>query len=143
MHFTNYFISTDSIHNIGICQSIKGGLHAVWCNTTQYGLRSIHYCGVRLWNSIPNEIKDSHSLSSFQHKSTDYYLSNYKLSLFKFFMICLSIHHLQSTKTKFVLFVLFVLFTDSNDFDSFLMLQYVFMHMCEIVCCFLGQCQIK
>ena len=79
VYFRNYFTSIDSIHNIGTRQSSKGDLYAVRCNTTQYGLRSIHYSGVRLWNSIPNEIKDSHSLSSFRHKLKDYYLSNYKL----------------------------------------------------------------
>ena len=68
VYFSNYFTSIESIHNIGTCQSSKGDLYVVRCNTTQYGLRSIHYSGVRLWNSIPNEIKDSHSLSSFHHK---------------------------------------------------------------------------
>ena len=33
----------------------------------------------------------------------------------KVFMICLSVHHLKSTKTEFVLFVLSALFTDSYD----------------------------
>ena len=67
------------VHNIGTRQSSKGHLYGVRCNTTQYGLRSIHYSGVRLWNSLPNEIRDSHSLSSFRHKLKDYYLSIYKL----------------------------------------------------------------
>ena len=40
-------------------------------------------------------------------------------------MICMSIHHLKTTKTEVVLFVLSALSTDSNDFDFFLnMLQY-------------------
>ena len=79
MYFRNYFTSIDSVHNIGTRQSSKGDLYAVRCNTTQYGLRSIHYSGVRLWNSVPNEIRDSHSLSSSRHKLKDYYLSIYKL----------------------------------------------------------------
>ena len=51
-YFRNYFTSIQSIHDIGTRQSEKG-------NTTQYGLRSIHYTGVRLWNSRPCEIRDS------------------------------------------------------------------------------------
>ena len=62
------FTSTERIHNIGTRQSIRGELFALRCNTTQYGLRSIHYSGVRLWNSLPLEIRNSSSLSSFKNK---------------------------------------------------------------------------
>ena len=74
MYFRNFFTSIDSTDNFGNRQSSKGDLHAVRCDTTQYRLRSIHYSGVRLWNSIPNEIKDSHSLSSVRYKLKDYSL---------------------------------------------------------------------
>ena len=59
VYFRNCFTSIDSVHNFGTRQSSKGDLYAVQCNTTQYVPRSIHYSGVRLWNSIPYEIKDS------------------------------------------------------------------------------------
>ena len=46
--FRILFTSIQSIHDIGTRQSRKGDLFALRCNTTQYGLRSIHYTGVRL-----------------------------------------------------------------------------------------------
>ena len=55
-------------------QSMKNDLYAVSCNTTQYGLRSIHYSGVRLWNSLPIEIKDSNTLFNFKRKLKHHYL---------------------------------------------------------------------
>ena len=50
VYFRYYFTSIHSIHSIGTRQSRKGGLYAIHCNTIQYGLRSIHYSGVRIWN---------------------------------------------------------------------------------------------
>ena len=55
-YFRNYFTSIQSIHDNGTRQSQKGDLFPLRCDTTQYGLRSIHYIGVRLWNSLPCEI---------------------------------------------------------------------------------------
>ena len=55
-YFRNYFTSIQSIHDIGTRQSLKGDLFALCCNTTQRGLRSIHYTGVWLRNSLPCEI---------------------------------------------------------------------------------------
>ena len=47
-------------------------------NTTQYGIRSIHYSGVRLWNSLPTEIKESRSLPNFRKKLKSHFLLSYK-----------------------------------------------------------------
>ena len=66
--FHSYFTSIERIRNIGTRQSTGGDLFALCCNTTQYGLRSFHYSGVRLWNSLPLEIRNSNSLSSFSNK---------------------------------------------------------------------------
>ena len=77
-YFRNYFTSIQSIHDIGTRQSLKGDLFALRCNTTQYGLRSIHYSGVRLWNSLPCEIQDSPSLPVFRKKIKSHILENYK-----------------------------------------------------------------
>ena len=68
LYFHGYFTSIERIHNIGTRQSIRGDLFALRCNTTQYGLRSIHYSGIRLWNSLPLEIRNSNSLSIFRNK---------------------------------------------------------------------------
>ena len=72
-YFRNYFTSIQSIHDIGIRQSQKCDLFALRCNTTQYGLRSIHYTGVRLWNSLACEIRDSSSLPVFRKKNQNPY----------------------------------------------------------------------
>ena len=42
------------------CQNSPGLGRKFVCshNTTHYGIRSIHYSGVRLWNSLPIESKN-------------------------------------------------------------------------------------
>ena len=77
-YFREYFTSIQSIHNIGTRQSKKGDLYAPRCNTTQYGLRSIHYSGVRIWNSLLVEIRNSQSLPNLKKKMKAYIFSFYK-----------------------------------------------------------------
>ena len=60
------------MHDIGTRPSKRGDLFALRCNTTQYGLRSVHYSGVRLWNSLPQEIRSSNSPSNFKKKAKSY-----------------------------------------------------------------------
>ena len=48
IYFKNYFTSIHTVSGTGTRQAWKGDLHALRCNTTQYGIRSIHYSGVRL-----------------------------------------------------------------------------------------------
>ena len=78
IYFREYFTSIQSIHSIGTRQSKKGDLYALRCNTTQYGLRSIHFSGVRIWNSLPVEIRNSQSLPNFKKKMKAYIFSFYK-----------------------------------------------------------------
>ena len=73
-----YFTSIQSIHSIGTRQSKKGDLYALRCNTTQYELRSIHYSGVRIWNSLPVEIRNSQSPPNFKKKMKAYIFCFYK-----------------------------------------------------------------
>ena len=73
IYFREYFVSIHSVHNIGTRQSKTGDLFALRCNTTQYGLRSIHYLGVRIWNSLPIEIRESPSPSIFKEKLKDFF----------------------------------------------------------------------
>ena len=69
-YFRNYFTKINTIHRINTRQSMKNDLYAVSCNTTQYGLRSIHYSGVRLWNSLPMEIHGSQLRAFSREHST-------------------------------------------------------------------------
>ena len=50
VYFRDFFRSIHNVHDIGTRQSKRGDLFALRCNTTQYGLCSVHYSGVRLWN---------------------------------------------------------------------------------------------
>ena len=79
IYFSEYFVSIHSVHNIGTRQSKKGDLFALRCNTTQYGLRSIHYLCVRIWNSLPIELRESPSLSNLKKKLKDFFLASYKI----------------------------------------------------------------
>ena len=76
-YFSGYFTKIENIHSIGTRQSNRGDLFALRCNTTQYGLRSIHYSGVRLWNSLPSEIRNSCSLSIFKRNLKQHFLAKY------------------------------------------------------------------
>ena len=76
-YFSGYFTGINMIHNIGTRQSKKGDLYALRCNTTKYGIRSIHYSGVRMWNSLPSDIKASKSLSDFKKTLKSYLLASY------------------------------------------------------------------
>ena len=78
IYLREYFTSIQSIHSIGTRQSKKGDLYALRCDTTQYGLRSIHYSGVRIWNSLPVKIRKSQSLPNFMKKMKAYIFSFYK-----------------------------------------------------------------
>ena len=69
-------------------QSKRRNLSALRCNTTQYRLRSIHYSGFRLWNSLPTDIRNSVSLSNFRSKIKSYYIYIYMSMVHRIFMIC-------------------------------------------------------
>ena len=87
-YFSGYFTSIKMIHNTGIRQSKKGDLYALRCNTTKYGIRSIHYSGVRMWNSLPSDIKASKSLSNFKKNSKILPLSKLQSIVFVIFALC-------------------------------------------------------
>ena len=58
-------------------QSTKGNLFLERRNTDQHGIRSIQFSGVKLWNSIPPNIRASKSLNTFRNELTKYYISFY------------------------------------------------------------------
>ena len=79
IYFSEYFVSVHSVHHISTRQSKEGDMFALRCNTTQYGLRSIHYLGVRIWNSLTTEIIQSSLLSIFKKKLKDFFPASYKI----------------------------------------------------------------
>ena len=76
--FKCYLVSISDIHHIGTRQAKKGDLYVQHRNTTQYGIRSIHYAGARHWNDLPTELKESTSLYNFKTKLKNHFLSSYK-----------------------------------------------------------------
>ena len=74
IYFKIYLTNIHTVYGIGTRQAWKGDLYALRYNTTQYGIRSIHYSGVRLWNSLPTEIKESRSLPNFRKKLKSHFL---------------------------------------------------------------------
>ena len=77
-YFRNYFTAISPTHSIGTRQSKRGDLFVERKNTTQYGIRSIHFSGARLWNSLPLTIRESPSLPNFRDKLKSHFLSNYE-----------------------------------------------------------------
>ena len=88
IYFKNYCTGIHTVHGIRTCQARKGHFYdALRCITMQYGIRSIHYSSVRLWNSLPIDIKESNSLQNFKKKlkSHFYQATNIELLFIPFF----------------------------------------------------------
>ena len=72
--FITFLLPISAIISLGLKMFIVPALDnpeelfALRCETTQYGLRSIHYSGVRRSNSLPTDIRNSVSLSIFRSK---------------------------------------------------------------------------
>ena len=75
--FHTYFTIISDVHNYGTRQSTSEDLFQPGTLTTQYGLKTVHYFAVTLWNSIDDDIKQSHSLDAFCRKLKLFYLGSY------------------------------------------------------------------
>ena len=58
-------------------QATMGNLFLQRRNTDQYGIRSVQYSGVKLWNSVPAEIRLSTSITKFRSELKKYYITFY------------------------------------------------------------------
>ena len=61
--FDNYFVKNDSIHSYNTCSASK--IHIDF-KRTNYGKFSLHYRGAIIWNSLPNDLKESKSSNAFK-----------------------------------------------------------------------------
>ncbi len=52
----------DKIYNLRSTESLKQPK----CNTVTYGLNSFRYKGAKIWNDLPNKIKNSITLAEFK-----------------------------------------------------------------------------
>ena len=51
--FHDYFTLTSSVHRTDTRQASRGDIFKSTINMTLYGLKSIQFFGVKLWNTIP------------------------------------------------------------------------------------------
>ena len=66
-HLHNYFQLSNMVHNHGTRHAIRGDIFQPSRNTFLYGLRSIKYLGVKLWNDIQYHFFKSFSISFYQY----------------------------------------------------------------------------
>ncbi len=71
-YLTDLFQTNNSIHQYRTGQS--NNLHVVK-SKVEYTNRSYTFTGARLWNSLPQNVKDMPTLSSFKHSCKTYFLS--------------------------------------------------------------------
>ena len=76
IHFSDYFTQISEFHQYNTRSASHGDLFLVGKNTVQYGLRSICFNGVKSWNTILTDIRNSPSISIFKKK-----LKNFSLTL--------------------------------------------------------------
>ena len=62
--------------DINTNENIKN-LYVPYARTTNYGLKQIKTDGPRIWNAIPNHIKNIKSISLFLNHLKTYYISQY------------------------------------------------------------------
>ena len=65
IHFRDYFTQISESHQYNTRSASRGDLFLVRKNTVQYGLCSICFDGVKSWNTIPSDIRNSPSDDSF------------------------------------------------------------------------------
>jgi len=68
--FHNYFQDNKSIYSYDTRNKAK--LHQLHCVNTTYGLRSIKYKAVSLWNDLTQSIKDIESINKFRQTTKLY-----------------------------------------------------------------------
>ncbi len=64
VYIRDLFEEKDKIYNLLSTVSLK----QTKCNTVTYGLNSFRYKGVKIWNDLPNEIKNSIILAEFKNQ---------------------------------------------------------------------------
>ena len=77
--FLNYFQLSNTVHSHETRQAAGVNIFQSIRNTFLYGLRSIKYCGAKLWNSIPTFIKMSVSFNIFKSKLKEFLINGYDL----------------------------------------------------------------
>ena len=87
IHFQNWFVMSHTLHgyhtrsNVNITDGTKiNNLFLPSARTTNYGLKQLKVNGPRIWNTLPNNIKNSSNLHAFLSKLKYHYISEYGLT---------------------------------------------------------------
>ena len=72
IQYSSYFSKASDVHHHQTRFSSNEKLYINQVNTTQYGLRTVHFSGAELWNSLSNELKQNHSFPSFKINLRNY-----------------------------------------------------------------------
>ena len=63
-NFSNYLLNTSDIHSHNLRSRSCSNYSKVW-GRTSYSLRMIQYDAVKVWESVPNDIKEMKTLKKF------------------------------------------------------------------------------
>ena len=77
IHFRDYFTQISEFHQYNTRSASRGDLVVARKNTVQYGLRSICFNGVKSWNTIPSDIRNSPSVSIFKKTLKNFLLDSH------------------------------------------------------------------
>ena len=73
--FHDFFLLSSSVHQYSTRQASQGDLYMFKKNSLQYGLKSIRYHGVKLWNTLPLELRNAPTKIMFKTKLKIYSLN--------------------------------------------------------------------
>ena len=77
IHFSDYFTQISEFHQYNTRSASHDDLFLVRKNTVQYGLCSICFNGVKSWNTILTDVRNSPSISIFKKKLKKFLLDSY------------------------------------------------------------------
>ena len=77
VYFHNYFTLDSSVHRFETSQASRGDLFISLKRTTLHGLKTVHYFGSRLWNTLPLFIRVATSSTAFRSKLKAYFIDSY------------------------------------------------------------------
>ena len=75
IQYSSYFTKASNVHHHQTRFSSNENLYINQVNTTQCGLRIVHFSGAKLFNSLSNELKQNHSFPSFKINLRNYIMA--------------------------------------------------------------------
>ena len=66
-HFDNFLTSNTVQHRYALRSLVNQEYKCIW-GKTNLGMKRLQYEGVKLWNALPQDVKDAKSLREFSKK---------------------------------------------------------------------------